>query len=241
MGDLNGDGRPDLVLGGDSLWVLLNDGNRLSWPARYRLPTAAAGLAVGEVNRDGFDDVAVVTSDSTQVLSHNSAGIPIRAGVLPFGSPDNITSVLVDLDGDGGVDFALPSCSAGCRAFWNTGTGLPAVPQTVNTAFVGVTQMIAADLDGDGLPDLVGISDRSRQGRIAIEWNMGGRVWEHVSLYVEDQMAAAGKERLRARQHLRADHRRGRQRWRHCCVAGHSQWRLRHLRPAHSGQRPTGG
>jgi hypothetical protein len=112
LGDVNGDGRPDIVLshGSNQLSILLNQGGGKFAPgSRYDLGTAAWAVAVADVNRDKSNDLVVATVDSVTVLLNGKSGFvpapgsPFRAG------PGAYYLALGDVNKDGKLDIAASS------------------------------------------------------------------------------------------------------------------------------------
>ncbi|HYH69206.1 MAG TPA: FG-GAP-like repeat-containing protein, partial [Urbifossiella sp.] len=119
-GDLNGDGRPDLVAAnalGDSVSVLLNVTAPGATTASYAPhATFAVGdfpisVVIGDVNGDGRPDIvtADVGTDTVSVLLNLTAPgatTPDFAARATFASPDGPSDVvLADLNGDGRPDL----------------------------------------------------------------------------------------------------------------------------------------
>ncbi len=77
-GDFNGDGKPDVVVAGFKLAVLLGQGNGGFGAERVlALPSgvsAITNLAVGDVNGDGRDDVVFVTNQGVYVAYADASG-----------------------------------------------------------------------------------------------------------------------------------------------------------------------
>ena len=114
IGDVNSDGRPDLVLNHSShqLSVLLNQGSGKFAPApalTYDLGADAFAVAVADVNRDKNNDLIVATVDSVTVLLNGknkfipASGSPFRAG------PGTYHLALGDVNKDGKLDIAASS------------------------------------------------------------------------------------------------------------------------------------
>ena len=115
QGDMNGDGRPDLVLVAGSnehcgVGVLLNQGGGKFTPgASYDLGTSAFGAAVADVNQDKRNDLVVATVDSVTVLLNVASGFapapgsPYRAGPGAYHLP------IGDVNQDGKPDVAASS------------------------------------------------------------------------------------------------------------------------------------
>ena len=117
-GDFNGDGKADLAYYGtpSELVVLYNEGDAKFDNANAKkikvgdsIVQSAAGLTVGDFNRDGRDDLALL-GDSEVILVYQTdkgkLGEPER---LPHTATEPIYRLLkaVDIDGDGGDDLVI--------------------------------------------------------------------------------------------------------------------------------------
>jgi Tol biopolymer transport system component len=80
IGDVNGDGKPDLVTanqGADTVSVLVNRGHRRFRAKRdYRTGTAPRSIAIGDLNGDGKPDLVSATAGSTVAVLANTTGAP---------------------------------------------------------------------------------------------------------------------------------------------------------------------
>lgn len=114
VGDLNGDGRPDLFAGrGSQDQVLLGDGNggfQVSLAATAQVPQQPTyHVALGDVDGDG--DLDVVRSHSylatMDILENDGAGnlSPIAPGMLPPTMMQSYCTLLLDADMDGDLDL----------------------------------------------------------------------------------------------------------------------------------------
>jgi hypothetical protein len=177
-GDLNGDGRPDVVVGNSSfnnVSVLLNTtatgATTPSFTAQqtFAIGSLAEGLAIADLNGDGKPDLAVANLDDSTVsvlvnTMATGASTPAFAAQQTFAVGSSPISVAVaDFNGDGRPDLALSSELSGATVLLNTTTaGSAMVSFTVQQTFAAGTESIfvaAADLDGDGRPDLAVVNN----------------------------------------------------------------------------------
>ena len=112
LGDVNGDGRPDLVLshGSNQLSILLNQGGGKFAPgSTYDLGTAAWAVAVADVNRDKSNDLVVATVDSVTVLLNGKSGFAPAPGSPFRAGPGAYYLALGDVNKDGKLDVVASS------------------------------------------------------------------------------------------------------------------------------------
>jgi hypothetical protein len=171
VGDLNGDGKPDIVTaagspaGGDNLSVFLNKGDgTFSAGPTTSIGTVTTTLALADFNRDGKLDLAFGDAYDTFVnvllgKGDGTFGPPARFATDTSNSTSFITGLAAtDLNGDGIPDLAVTNTNAGSLSVLlgkGDGTFAPAV---VNSAPSGArlnpAQLAVADINGDGRPDV---------------------------------------------------------------------------------------
>jgi pimeloyl-ACP methyl ester carboxylesterase len=154
VGDLDGDGLPDLVTTDPSysgtLAISLGNGDgTFRFAARYILPPDA--VTVGDFNRDGRPDLAVAQGTYYGFVSvllgtgDGNSQVPIQ---FPTNrSPRSV--VTADFDGDGILDLAVGGSSTSILLGNGDGTF-----QTHMDHVGGAYALTTADFDGDGRPDL---------------------------------------------------------------------------------------
>ena len=112
-GDFDGDGRPDLAYYGNpaGIEILYNrGGGRFADVKKINTGEAVEGagsLSVGDLDRDGRDDLALVTKDEILVIYQREKGKLAEPERLPH-TLDNPRMVkAVDLDGNGVDDLVM--------------------------------------------------------------------------------------------------------------------------------------
>ena len=161
--DVYGNGNLALVtcnLGDNTVTVLTNSGGIFSSNATYSVGNGPIFFTVGDVNSDGKKDLIVANlSDSTlTVLTNNGSGGFGFNAVYGVGEyPECVAAA--DMNGDGKVD--LITANYGSTGDGNTLTVLTNAGDGtfaswgVVTVGSGPVYVTAADVNGDGTPDLI--------------------------------------------------------------------------------------
>lgn len=168
IGDLNGDGKPDLIFAdagsqtGD-VTVLPGRGHGAFAPAVSHSLNGATpvAMALGDLNGDGENDVAVADQNSSVTVFLNKGdGTLTRASYPVGGLPQSVA--MGDLNGDGRAELAFASYSGGIvSVLLNNGNGTFAA--ALNYAAGSQPASIAlGDLNSDGKIDLVAGNDLGR-------------------------------------------------------------------------------
>jgi len=169
LGDINGNGRLDLIVGnsadiGQINKIYFNAGGSFL-PAVHLGSEIESTLDVllGDVNGDGSLDVITLGFFRARLYLNDGDGTYPQSGTLLANlSGSTRCGALGDIDGDGDLDLVI--CGAPNPVFFNDGTGSfssvasPIVSDSITEA------MWLRDLDGDGDLDLVVASDSAFRG-----------------------------------------------------------------------------
>jgi hypothetical protein len=161
VGDLNADGKLDVVTANDAaddVSVLLNRGDgRLRAKLDYATGIRPNSVAIGDLNGDGNPDLATAnsTTSSVSVLFNRGDGsfqphVDYTTGIAP---PRSVA--IGDLDGDGKLDLATANTGANSVSLLlNRGDGsFQAQGEWATARFP--TWVEIGDLNGDGKPEVV--------------------------------------------------------------------------------------
>ena len=156
--DFNNDGNPDVAARSLNLVTILLGNGSGGLPTV--IPTAVPGVLrvrkVGDLNRDGFNDLVVLEQTAAGVVR---ILLLLGDGAGGFGPPVDLNAgttlgftTSADLDGDGDLDLVSTRGAAGIGVQINDGTGTFSAP-TAWPAAAG--SVLVGDVNGDQVPDLV--------------------------------------------------------------------------------------
>jgi hypothetical protein len=124
VGDLNGDGRADVVsILNDELWISLGSSSAGGLQFGHRMTLAATTVAVGDFDGDGRSDVAVARSDvdSVSIFAGLADGSLAPMSGFAIGSP--VSLVVGDLNHDGRPDVVVGDGTGRVYSFLGDGAG----------------------------------------------------------------------------------------------------------------------
>jgi len=165
IGDLNGDGKPDLAVADSTgISVLLHDSAGKFLP-RTTIATGGpcSSVAIVDLDGDGTPDLLASDAVSVLVLLQNPGdGSSFQAPVRYAAGQQPLYAVAGDLNGDGKPDIAVANIGtpsdltkASASVLLQDPTRTGAFLAVVNYATQANSTAVAiADLDGDGWPDL---------------------------------------------------------------------------------------
>lgn len=180
IGDFTGDRRNDVaVLTSEDgvtkvhVYVQKADGTLTNPPRVYAVPSGAISMAMGDLNRDGIQDLVVGTYDSITVLSSNVAA-PVPLKVTTWATSSHNSRIRLarinrdDLLDVVSVNLAMPATPI--HYFRGDGRGaINPVPQRLSSAdaIPAEDELEVADVDGNGATDIVTTQD----GAIRVLYN----------------------------------------------------------------------
>ncbi|MCA9311384.1 MAG: VCBS repeat-containing protein [Phycisphaerales bacterium] len=174
IGDLNHDGRDDVVISTDAdnpeiIVCFADTSGMLEFRYSYPIPRRTRAVAIGDINRDGRTDIVFATDWDLQELTpggihvlaqqSDSTFAPLFPAVndLP-GTPGALAADDLDLDGDLDIVVGTTEPSSVLIVYTWNGTGFNR--RTPVPFDVPLTEVIAGDLDRDGVPEIVAASNR---------------------------------------------------------------------------------
>jgi len=127
--------------------------------AQNRILMHGSGVAVGDVNGDGWPDLYITSLRGPNRLYLNRGDFEFdeirAAGGAAMNATRSTGAVLADLNGDHALDLVVTTMGGQNRVFHNDGSGqFVSVSDAGLHAGQGSTTMALSDVNGDGYPDL---------------------------------------------------------------------------------------
>ena len=170
IGDLDGDGRPDLVasgpgpISGSVVSVSLNIGDGSFAPrVDHHVTAGSTSLALGDLSGDGRPDIVVggEGGQGVEILFNTGEGTFQSVMSCACGGADP-TVALADIDGNGSLDLVVanrrgetPHTNGDLVVLFNDGVNSFAKEPSHHAAGAAPQSLAVGDLNGDGRADVV--------------------------------------------------------------------------------------
>lgn len=168
MADVTGDNKLDFLVAcedaSNKVYIWPGDGaGGATTPYAYIVGTGTSynqmGLAIGDFNGDGKKDIVTANGSvgTITVLLNNASGTGSFTSNSYSAGNNPQAAVCADFDGDGDIDVAVANHSSNqVSVLTNDGSGVFSAPTTPTEFLVDTmpVQMVTADFDGNGKPDI---------------------------------------------------------------------------------------
>jgi len=149
IADMDGDGRPDIVLPN---FILYNEGNFNFVAVANTIGNSDSSFVIGDFNKDGLLDMA--TGGFTLLNQGNRTFKSVSPNNLNI--EGDVTMTAGDFNGDGADEIVLSGNGYGLGIYYGQGDGTFYLQNQLNVGPNDFSQATAVmDVNGDGLPDVV--------------------------------------------------------------------------------------
>jgi hypothetical protein len=181
VGDVNGDGRPDVVVGSsfsDTVSVLLNSGDGSLAPGQVLTGLGALSVAIRDIDRDGRADLAVADGGGIAIMRGNGDGTFGQRVEIALDGRTPIDVEVADLDNDGHLDLVTANVLDDDVSIVMGEGGLTfAAPARYLPVGLDPDDLVLRDFNGDGRQDLAVINrfaaPNSSQGNVNVTLGNG--------------------------------------------------------------------
>jgi hypothetical protein len=196
VADLNGDGKPDLVVSNQDYVIVMlgnGDGTFQNQQPFAVGPASHYSVAVADLNGDGKPDLVVTNNGNTvSVLLGNGDGTFKNPTTLSVGPGVPYSVALADVNGDGKTDIVTANRSGNnVSVLLGNGDGTFQNPQTF-AAGQAPWSVAVADVNGDNRPDLVVANEGSDS--VSVLLGNGDGTFQNQQTFTTNQPLYASEE-----------------------------------------------
>jgi hypothetical protein len=177
IGDLNGDGNPDLATANlytGTFSVLLGRADGTFGPKRdHRTGADPRAVAIRDLNGDGKADAVTVSSDASTVAVRLNRGNGTFQAGRGYPVAGAVAVGIGDVNGDGAPDVVTANRTSTVSVLLNGGNGRLRGAREYRTGLEPVSVAVG-DLNGDGVPDLVTANLEANSVSVLINRGNGG-------------------------------------------------------------------
>lgn len=191
-GDLNDDGRADLVGtdGDGGVVARRGEGDGTFRKAVWLEIDDVVAMVAGDVDGDGLDDLVTCSDSGVFGLLRSTGSALVSAGETYTDASIGCDLALLDLDSDGDLDIVATSYQEELRVGWVEGAELVA-GESVRLDDVRATDLFATSFDGG--PDLVAaVKDGGDERLLALFGDGAGGLEPSESIDIEDSDGVVG-------------------------------------------------
>jgi hypothetical protein len=154
IGDVNGDGLPDLVFPGVNI-VFGAGGGTFTKPYSYTVDSTGGGhnVVLADLRNDGLTDIVTDAQDAISVLLSQGKG-SYEDGQWTAVTGGAACGASADFNGDGKPDLAV-NTPTGVAILLGTGNAAAPFTPGATMSLADTGCLYTGDLNGDGIPDLV--------------------------------------------------------------------------------------